>query len=153
MRVQGVVSRSAIGGVMSRARVVAIFALMIVGVMAWTGVVAQDKSGEKFELPKAGGDGKIAIFNGKDLSGWYGDMEVWKVENGEIVGKSEKGLKQNNFLKSRFEAGDFRLTLEIKLVPNSANSGVQFRSIPWQGHEMKGYQADVGQGWWGKLYE
>jgi hypothetical protein len=116
-------------------------------------VVAQDKPQEKFELPKPGTDGRIAIFNGKDLTGWYGDTDVWKVDNGEIVGKSEKGLKQNNFLKSRFEAGDFRLTFEIKLAPNSANSGVQFRSIPWQGHEMKGYQADVGQGWWGKLYE
>ena len=117
------------------------------------GAIAQEKPQEKFELPKAGADGKIAVFNGKDLTGWYGDAEVWSVEDGEIVGRSLKGLKQNNFLKSRFEAGDFRLTFEIKLVPNSANTGVQFRSIPWQGHEMKGYQADGGQGWWGKLYE
>jgi hypothetical protein len=131
----------------------AVFSLVLVGIGSWSTVVAQEKAGEKFELPKPGADGKIAIFSGVDLSGWYGDTEVWKVDKGEIVGKSEKGLKQNNFLKSRFETGDFRLTFEIKLVPNTANSGVQFRSIPWQGHEMKGYQADVGQGWWGKLYE
>jgi hypothetical protein len=107
----------------------------------------------KVELPKPGPDGKIEIFNGKDLTGWWGDTTLFKVENGEIVGKTEKGIKQNEFLKSRFEAGDFRLVLQIKLVPNSANSGVQFRSVPHNGNEMKGYQADAGAGWWAKLYE
>ena len=107
----------------------------------------------KFDLPKPGPDGKIAIFNGKDLTGWYGDTTLFKVDNGEIVGKTEKGIKQNEFLKSQFEAADFRLVLQIKLVPNSANSGVQFRSVPFKGNEMKGYQADAGAGWWGKLYE
>jgi hypothetical protein len=43
--------------------------------------------------------------------------------------------------------------LQIKLVPNGANSGVQFRSVPFKGNEMKGYQADAGAGWWAKLYE
>jgi len=108
---------------------------------------------EKFDLPKPGADGYISIFNGTDLTGWYGDTDVWKVDNGEIVGKSEKGLKQNNFLKSKFEVRDFRLIFQVKLTPNTANSGVQFRSIPWKGHEMKGYQADMGKGWWGKIYE
>jgi hypothetical protein len=113
---------------------------------------AQDAK-PKFELPKPGPDGKIAIFNGKDLTGWYGDTNLFKVDNGEIVGKTEKGIKQNEFLKSQFEATDFRLVLQIKLVPNTANSGVQFRSIPFKGNEMKGYQADAGAGWWAKLYE
>src|SRR5436305_2688603 len=107
----------------------------------------------KFELPKPGPDGKIAIFNGKDLTGWYGDTTLFKVDNGEIVGKTDKGIKKNEFLKSQFEVSDFRLVLQIKLVPNSANSGVQFRSVPFKGNEMKGYQADAGAGWWAKLYE
>ena len=50
-------------------------------------------------------------------------------------------------------AADFRLTLKVKLVPNKGNSGIQFRSEPLPDGEMKGYQADVGAGWWGKLYE
>jgi hypothetical protein len=104
-------------------------------------------------LPKPGPDGKIEIFNGKDLTGWYGDESVYHVENGELVGKTEKGLKQNEFLKSRFEVGDFRLVCQMKLVPNSANSGIQFRSVVFKGNEMKGYQADAGAGWWAKLYE
>ncbi len=93
------------------------------------------------------------FFNGKDLTGWDGDKAVWSVENGEIVGKTEKGLKANNFLKGPFEVTDFKLTLKVKLTPNEANSGIQIRSINWTGGEMKGPQCDVGKGWWGKIYE
>jgi putative membrane-bound dehydrogenase-like protein len=92
------------------------------------------------------------FFNGKDLTGWDGDPKLWSVENGEIVGKSP-GIKKNEFLKSHMAVTDFRLTLKIKLVPNKENSGVQFRSEALPDGEMKGPQADVGLGWWGKLYE
>lgn len=92
------------------------------------------------------------FFNGKDLTGWDGDPKLWSVENGEIVGKSP-GIKKNEFLKSHMTVTDFRLTLKVKLTPNKENSGVQFRSEPLASGEMKGPQADVGAGWWGKLYE
>jgi putative membrane-bound dehydrogenase-like protein len=94
------------------------------------------------------------FFNGKDLTGWTSDhMELWHVENGQIVGKTEKGIAHNNFLFSDLALENFRLVFQIKLVPNEANSGVQFRSIPWENGEAKGYQADIGHGWWGKIYE
>ena len=92
------------------------------------------------------------FFNGKDLTGWWGDMNLWHAENGEIVGKTEKGIKRNEFLKSAISVGDFRLVCKIKLVPNEANSGIQFHSKPFEGNEMSGPQADAGKGWWGKLY-
>ncbi|HEY1860239.1 MAG TPA: family 16 glycoside hydrolase, partial [Gemmataceae bacterium] len=92
------------------------------------------------------------FFNGKDLTGWDGDPKLWSVDNGEIVGKSP-GIPKNEFLKSHLAAADFRLTLKIKLTPNKENSGVQFRSEALPDSEMKGPQADVGLGWWGKLYE
>ncbi len=92
------------------------------------------------------------FFNGRDLTGWSGNPDLWKVENGEIVGKSQ-GLKRNEFLISDFVAGDFTLTLEMKLVDNSGNSGIQFRSRQIDGGLVQGYQADAGPGWWGKLYE
>jgi putative heme-binding domain-containing protein len=97
-------------------------------------------------------DNAKAFFNGKDLTGWWGPEGLWHVENGELVGKTEKGLKQNEFLKSTMLVKDFRLTFKVKLVPNKANSGLQFRSEVFKGNEMKGYQADIGEGWWGKLY-
>ncbi len=93
------------------------------------------------------------LFNGKDLTGWSGDAKLWSVEKGEIVGRTATGIKHNAFLFSDMAAGDFRLTLKIKLTPNEANSGVQFRSESVEGGEAKGYQADAGKGWWGKLYE
>ena len=92
------------------------------------------------------------FFNGRDLTGWVGEAGLWSVENGEIVGKTA-GLKRNAFLRSEMAAADFRLSLKIKLVKNEGNSGIQFRSAALPGGEMKGYQADAGPGWWGKLYE
>jgi putative heme-binding domain-containing protein len=92
------------------------------------------------------------LFNGKDLTGWVGDPKLWSVENGEIVGKTS-GLKHNEFLKSEMAAENFKLTLKVKLTPNKENSGIQFRSEVLPNGDVKGPQADVGAGWWGKLYE
>jgi putative heme-binding domain-containing protein len=97
-------------------------------------------------------DNVADFFNGRDLSGWDGDPKLWKVEKGEIVGKSP-GIKHNSFLVSHVTASDFRLRLRVKLVPDRENSGVQFRSTPLPRGEVRGPQADVGAGWWGKLYE
>jgi putative membrane-bound dehydrogenase-like protein len=98
------------------------------------------------------------FFNGKDLSGWEMDetakgLNVWTVENGEIVGKSDQGLKRNTFLTSQLEVTDFKLSMKIKLIPNSENSGIQIRSVRIENGEMRGPQCDAGKGWWGKLYE
>lgn len=91
------------------------------------------------------------IFNGKDLSGWSGNEELWSVEDGELVGRTT-GLKRNEWIVSDLSVQDFHLTLEVKLAANQGNSGIQFRSLAKDG-EVSGYQADIGQGWWGKLYE
>ncbi|MBA4064817.1 MAG: dehydrogenase [Isosphaera sp.] len=93
------------------------------------------------------------FFNGKDLAGWDGDPALWKVDNGEIVGKTATGLKANAFLVSQTAVEDFKLSLKVKLTPDAGNSGIQFRSVPIAGGEMRGPQADIGAGWWGKLYE
>ena len=97
-------------------------------------------------------DNVLTFFNGKDLSGWEGNTNLWTVQDGEIVGKSA-GLKNNEFLKSSLLLGDFRLVLNVKLTPNKENSGIQFRSEVDPSGGVKGYQADAGAGWWGKLYE
>ena len=91
------------------------------------------------------------FFNGKNLSNWRGNEKLWSVDGNEIVGKTT-GLSKNEFLVSEYSVGDFHLKLEVKLVANSGNSGIQFRSQQTE-NGMLGYQADVGPGWWGKLYE
>lgn len=101
----------------------------------------------------ANADNAKEFFNGKDLTGWDGDEGLWKVEDGTIVGKSTAGLKKNTFLKSHVAVENFKLSLKVKLTPNKENSGIQFRSVPLPDGEMRGPQADIGAGWWGKLYE
>jgi putative membrane-bound dehydrogenase-like protein len=92
------------------------------------------------------------FFNGTDLAGWQGKPSLWRVEQGELVG-STAGLQENEFLTSELVFGDFRLKLQVHLLDNEGNSGIQFRSEPIDDGRVKGYQADIGQGWWGKLYE
>jgi putative membrane-bound dehydrogenase-like protein len=108
----------------------------------------------KAQVPmQATKENSIQFFNGKDLTGWTGDTSLWSVEDGEIVGRSA-GLSHNTFLLSDLSVQDFRLSFDVKLTPNDANSGVQFRSEPLEGfNEVRGYQADIGATWWGKLYE
>lgn len=83
---------------------------------------------------------------------WEGNHDLWTFEDGMIVGTSH-GLSNNEFLVSTVTAKDFRLSLDIKLEDNAGNSGIQFRSVRRDDGTVEGYQADVGVGWWGKLYE
>ncbi len=92
------------------------------------------------------------FFDGASLAGWRGDPAVWSVSEGEIVGRSE-GLERNEFLTSDMLLGDFRLIVEVRLANDEGNSGIQFRSEPLEDGGVRGYQADIGVDWWGKLYE
>ena len=92
------------------------------------------------------------LFNGKDLSGWEGDASLWRVRDGMLVGVSP-GIKHNEFLASERALGDFVLKLTFRLVGGKGNSGVMFRSKRVEGREMSGYQADVGENYWGCLYD
>jgi mono/diheme cytochrome c family protein/glucose/arabinose dehydrogenase len=97
------------------------------------------------------------LFDGKTLTGWEGDPKVWRVENGEIVGGSMAGNPRNEFLTTKRSFYNFRLTLEYKLIGTEGfvNAGVQFRSLRATNppNEMIGYQADIGYGHTGSLYD
>ena len=94
-------------------------------------------------------DGFKPIFDGKTLTGWTGDENLWRVEDGAIVGQSseENKLKANQFLVwEQGEVDDFCLKLKFKLSGTQrANSGVQYRSKLFDGdkHRLSGYQADI----------
>jgi hypothetical protein len=105
-----------------------------------------------------GRDGFTRIFNGRDLSGWSGDTNVWTVEDGAIVGRTtaEKPLKANTFLIwTNGEVADFELRLSFKIL--SGNSGIQYRSrvLDPQRWIVGGYQADLeaGTNYTGILYD
>jgi putative heme-binding domain-containing protein len=92
-------------------------------------------------------EGFESLFNGKDLTGWEGNPELWSVEEGVITGRT-KGpdhLKHNEFLIWKGTVKDFELKLEFRLEGNN-NSGVQYRSkkLPEVGEwSVGGYQADI----------
>ncbi len=100
----------------------------------------------------------VPLFDGKTFDGWEGDIgSVWRIEDGAFVaGSLEKKQEKNNFLATTKTYGDFELTLKWKLegTEGFVNGGVQFRTerIP-NHHEVSGYQADLGKGYDGALYD
>ena len=101
----------------------------------------------------------IVLFDGKSLAGWEGNLEVFRVRDGAIVGGSlDKPIPHNEFLCTKREFSDFELRLKAKLIGQGRNAGVQFRTkrIP-NHHEVVGYQADIGATRgkliWGTLYD
>jgi len=100
-------------------------------------------------------DGFLPLFDGKTLSGWEGNPQAFRIEDGAIVaGSLQQRVPRNEFLCATKDYGDFELRLKFKVLGKGANAGVQIRSrrIP-NHHEMIGYQADLGHGWWGCLYD
>lgn len=90
-------------------------------------------------------DGAKSLFNGKDLTGWKGNPELWSVKDGCITGTvGNVPLKFNTFLVWQDgEVADFELELDYKMVGN--NSGIQYRSklIDAEKFIVGGYQADI----------
>jgi len=118
-------------------------------------------------------DGFVALFNGKDLSGWFGHgtkdprslwamskkelaahqettradiRQHWSVDSGELVNDG-KGL----YLTTNKDYADFELMVEYKTVPK-ADSGIYLRGVPqvqiWDSTEEEkfGLGADKGSG-------
>lgn len=105
-------------------------------------------------------EGFTSLFNGKDLSGWDGNSQIWSVKDGAITGvtKAEPKLTHNTFLVyTNGEVADFELRLSYRIV--NGNSGIQYRSQVLRqgpfGPVVGGYQADfeAGKRYSGILYE
>lgn len=95
----------------------------------------------------AADDGFRPLFNGKDLSGWEGNPELWTVKDGCIMGATTgpEQLAYNQFLVwSGGSVKNFELRAKVRVEGN--NSGIQYRSKelkdvgPWS---VGGYQADI----------
>ncbi len=87
------------------------------------------------------------IFNGKDLSGWDGDPQLWSVKDGAIRGETtpEKKAKGNTFLV--WQGGktkDFEVRLSFRCSTVN-NSGIQYRSTPDKNNKwrVRGYQHEI----------
>lgn len=122
---------------------------------------AEDKP--KAEIPAAGADGWITLFNGKDLTGWEGMEGYWSVVDGAIQATETKETsKQTNLIllcsKDNPEKfANFELRYSWKMVTPTGNSGVQIRGKidnPKMLH-VGGYQADIdaSNGYTGIIYD
>lgn len=78
----------------------------------------------------------IALFNGKDLTGWKplkADVPMgWSVENGVLINRThqEEGKPHKSYanIRTEKEFEDFNLKLEVRTLKNS-NSGVYLRGM------------------------
>lgn len=100
----------------------------------------------------------VSLFDGKSFAGWEGDTNrTWRIQDGCIVGGSlEKTVPQNEFVATTRSYTNFVLRLKFRLegTEGFVNSGVQIRSQRIPNHnEMIGYQADIGEGWYGAIYD
>jgi len=101
--------------------------------------------------------GPVSMFDGKSFDGWEGDTEkTWRIENGTMIaGSADKPAPRNEFICTTSRYSNFELTLEYRTIgTEKINAGVQFRTerIP-DHHEVIGYQADIGDGYYGCLYD
>ena len=98
------------------------------------------------------------LFDGKTFTGWEGDTaKTWHIADGALVGGSlAEKVPHNEFLATTKSYTNFDLRLKFKLVGSEGmvNGGVQFRSQRIPNHfEMTGFQADLGEGYYGSLYD
>jgi hypothetical protein len=102
---------------------------------------------------------EIRLFDGKTFTGWQGDtVHTWRIHDGALVGGSlSEKVPHNEFISTTKSYSNFVLKLKFKLTGNEGfiNAGVQFHSqrIKDPAYEMTGYQADLGAGYWGSLYD
>ncbi|MCA8980934.1 MAG: DUF1080 domain-containing protein [Planctomycetes bacterium] len=92
----------------------------------------------------------LPLLEGKQLARWEGDGAHWTFADGVLSGTAEQ-LPRNEYLMHATDFGDFEL--EFDVCAPRANSGLQYRSVLEDGADDPiGYQADVGQKYWGSLY-
>ena len=128
------------------------FGVMISMTALWLICFSGVSYSEPKPVEKNNEQGFVSLFNGKNLSGWEGNFELWKVRDRMIVGDSP-GIRENEFLATKKTFHDFELRLEFRMQDGKGNSGVQFRSkrLP-NSKAIEGYQADLGANYWGCLY-
>jgi hypothetical protein len=103
----------------------------------------------------------VRIFDGKTLTGWKvtnpADKSLWKVVDGVLTGgDGVQKIKTNTYIQTEKEYGDFEFRCLFRLSGDPStgmiNSGIQYRSKVVDGN-MVGYQADIGNGFWGDIYD
>src|SRR3546814_3864002 len=101
------------------------------------------------------------LFDGKTLAGWRvlnpADEKLWTVGDSAIIGgDGHTIIQENSYLYTENEYEDFEFRCLFRLSGDPAtgliNSGIQYRSSIANG-VLVGYQADIGNGYCGDIYD
>lgn len=111
---------------------------------------------DDISVPKPGK--RTPLFDGRSFVGWEGDTNrIWRIEKAALVGGTlNETVPHSDFLCTTREYTNFDLRLKVKLEGTGfVNGGIQLRSQRDKepAFEMVGYQADMGEGYWGSLYD
>jgi 3-keto-disaccharide hydrolase len=100
-----------------------------------------------------------SLFNGKDLTGWEGNMKFWTVKDAAITGQTTQADvqpgKMTYLVWKGGEVKDFELRLSFRFEGERVNTGVSYRGKNIGNWVVTGYQADIESGnqWNGILVE
>lgn len=103
----------------------------------------------------------VSLFDGKTLRGWKtvdpAHQRLWYVKDSVMMcGDGINTIPANTYLHTEKEYGDFEFRCLFRLSGDEKtgmiNSGIQYRSNIVNG-EIVGYQADIGNGYWGDIYD
>ncbi len=103
----------------------------------------------------------ISLFDGTSLTGWEVvnpvNGEYWSIVDSVITGGNGTiNIPTNTYLRTTEIFGDFEFRALFRLTGDHStgliNSGIQYRSIIVD-NNIIGYQADIGKGYWGDIYD
>lgn len=95
--------------------------------------------------------GWISLFDGKTLKGWNYEKGYWEVLNGAIHGDKKRDTPNHHYMFTDKDYKDFECHIDVKMV--GYNSGVCARINPKNFDDVPGYQVDMGDGYWGCLWD
>jgi Domain of Unknown Function (DUF1080). len=96
------------------------------------------------------GAGWQPIFNNRNLEGWKAETNFWKIETNGVMHGYTPGEKEHHYCWSEKTYGDFDAR-RPEAIGN--NSGICIRIAPVTFDNVPGYQVDMGDGYWGCLWE
>jgi hypothetical protein len=105
-------------------RWLAVVASLLASLLVVSSVQAGGKDKAPEVPPRKGTSETIHLFNGKDLAGWEGYMDLWSVKDGVIVARNTKPIDYSTYLLTKRKFSDFRLVFASKLVESEMHSGV-----------------------------
>jgi len=97
------------------------------------------------------GDGWKVLLNGHDLTGLVAQADFWKIDGDGALHGNNPGTPDHHYSFTEAEFADFEIHADVKMV--GYNSGLCIRIAPTSFDNVPGYQVDMGDGYWGCLWD